>query len=67
MSCRQHHFNNIDTRCSVCGMRRGYQYECLATLNSWPNENKKDPVEHWQEKVDAIRFCKPHEHSEGVG
>jgi hypothetical protein len=61
--CREHHFNSSG-RCSYCQMQARYYEEALSALNGcWTEKEKKDPSEHWQEKVDSYK-CVPHSHEE---
>lgn len=58
--CREHHWGS-NGRCSVCSMQARYFAECMATLNSWGEKEKKLMSEDWQGKVDGLK-CKPHTH-----
>jgi len=61
--CREHHFS-FGGRCMFCSMQQRYYDECLATLNSWSEKNKRNPKEHWEEKVKDIKECKLHFHGD---
>jgi hypothetical protein len=60
--CREHHFTSSG-RCRYCQIQARYYYECMTTLNSWSKKEKRNPNEHWQEKVDSLR-CKLHIHED---
>jgi len=50
--CREHHYLEFP-RCVYCQIQRRYYNECMATLNSWPTEEKK--TEEWTQNVERLQ------------